>query len=282
MAKKKTQSENIRYAVNKKALKNARAKAALEQAQLQERMEKREKSRRMSTAFLLGVLAAICLFCLYTVVRTFLFRADASVEALRTSLLFVSIVSIPCLLGGGVFLIHRLLKKRRENWSDRAKQMSKLLLILAIVAAFLLFGIQFRGARSSAAAHPAYTGTLAALEQSGLQLETPEEPTILKTLLEDSLSADLRCGQTQLRLNYHAGGSGWIAHRFLEQAAGDYADCSVTENGGWTLWSPAGTEASARAAAAFRSGNTIRVIELAGPRAELETLLPLLARGAAD
>ena len=95
MAKQQKQSENVRYAVNKNALKNARAQAALEQAQQEARMEKREKSRRMSTAFLLGVLGLIGLFCLYTLLRTLLIRRAASLEDLRANLLFVSVVAIP-------------------------------------------------------------------------------------------------------------------------------------------------------------------------------------------
>ena len=54
MAKKKRQSEDLRYAVNKKALKQAQARAAEEQARQEKRVENREKSFRMGTAFLYG------------------------------------------------------------------------------------------------------------------------------------------------------------------------------------------------------------------------------------
>ena len=62
MAKQKQQSENIRYAVNKKQLKQAREKAAQEREVLEKRASNREKSRRMGTVFLYGVLALIALF----------------------------------------------------------------------------------------------------------------------------------------------------------------------------------------------------------------------------
>ena len=276
MAKQQKQSENVRYAVNKKALKNARAQAALEQAQQEARMEKREKSRRMSTAFLLGVLGLIGLFCLYTLLRTLLIRRAASLEDLRANLLFVSVVSIPYLLGFGAYLAHRLLKKQRESWSDRAKRLGSFLLVLAFAAAFLLFALQFRGSRSDASGQAPYANTLAALKQSGLELQEPERVDGLKTLLEQSVCTELRCGRSSLRLNWHSDSAGGIAGRFLDQAAWDYADYPLTETETAKLWGPAGTEEAARAALAGSRDGRVLILELAGPRAELETLLPLL------
>ena len=281
MAKKRAQSENIRYAVNKKALKNARAQAALEQANLEKRMENREKSRRMSTAFLFGVFSLIGAFCLYVLLKTLLLR-PASLEDLRANLLFVSIVAVPYLLGFGAVLIHRLLKKRRENWSDRSKRLSGVALALAILAAFFLFGIQFRGGRRSASALPSYNSTLAALQQSGLAVWEPDAAESVRTLLEESLCTDLGCGQTQLRLNWHADGSGSIARRFLDQAAWDYESLPQTEPAaGVTLWGPAETDGTARAALAELQDGQILILELTGPKAELETLIPLLTAATA-
>lgn len=282
MAKTKKQSESIRYAVNKKALKNARAQAALEQAQQEERLAKREKSRRMSSAFLLGVLALIGLFCLYTLLRTLLVRRAASLEDLRADLLFVSVAAIPFLLGLGAALAHRLLRKRREQYSDRGRRLSNLFFILVLLAAFVLFGVQLRGARADASTHPAYTATLAALKQSGQSVTAPESVEMSRTLLENSLSVNLICGNTVVRVNDHADRFPGVAARFLDQAAADYADFPRTEEParGLTVWGPAGSGGSARAAVALRSGAEIRIVELLGPRAELDALLPLLTASA--
>lgn len=281
MAKKKHQSEDIRYAVNKKALKKAQARAAEEQAQLEKRVENREKSLRMGTAFLYGVVSLLVLFCLYTLLRMLLIRREASLETLRGNLLFASLAAIPIVLGLGAVLVHRLLKGRREKYSDRGRRLSNLLFFLVLLAAFALFGIQLRGARSDASAHPAYAETLAALEQSGQSVTASAAPDLVKTLLEDSLAADLSCGKTAVRVNYHAGRFPGIAARFLDQTAWDYEECPQTEAGAWTVWNPAGSEEASRAAAAFRTGNEIRILELHGPKAELEALLALLTGRAA-
>ena len=281
MAKKKMQSENVRYAVNKKALKNARAQAALEQAQLEKRQANREKSRRMSTAFLLGVLTLIAAYCLYALVRTLFFRRASSLEDLRASLLFVSTAAIPCLLGFGAYLIHRLLKKRREGGSDRAKRLGSFLLILVCAAAFILFGVQLRGGRRDASAQPPYADTAAALKRSGLAVREPESVESVRTLLEEAICTELRCGETTLRLNYHADGSGRIPRRFLDQAARDYARFPQTEPAaGVTLWGPAESDGTARAALAELRDGKILILELSGPKAELEALIPLLTAGA--
>ncbi|MBR7010468.1 MAG: hypothetical protein IKI02_06120 [Oscillospiraceae bacterium] len=282
MAKTQKQSENVRYAVNKKALKSARARAALEQAQQEERLARREKSRRMSSAFLLGVLGLIGLFCLYTLLRTLLIRRAASLEDLRADLLFVSVAALPFLLGLGAALVHRLLRKRREQYSDRGRRLSNLLFLLALLAAFVLFGVQLRSARADASAHPAYTAVKAALEQSGQTVTAPESVDLSRTLLENSLRADLLCGKTVVRLNDHAERFPGVAARFLDQAAADYEGFPRTEDpaAGLTVWGPAESGESARAAVALRAGAEIRIVELFGPRAELEALLPLLIAGA--
>ena len=276
MGKKQKQSENIRYAVNKKALKKARDKAAEEQAKLDQRIENREKSRRMSTAFLYGVLALITVFCLYTLLRTLLTSHAASLEKLRGNLLFVSLAAIPMLLFCGAILIHRLLKKRRERFSDRGRRLSNLLFVLALLAAFVLFGVQLRGSQSDGSAHPAYTRTLSALERSGLELTAPTSVDRVRTLLEDSVQADLRCGQTTVRLNYHTDSLGWIAGRFQIQAARDYADYPLTETGGASLWGPKEAPGSARAALCLREGNAVTIWELTGPAEEVNSILDAL------
>lgn len=284
MGKKQKQSENVRYAVNKKALKQAQARAAEEQAQLEKRIENREKSRRMSTAFLYGVVTLIAAFCLYTLLQTLLTPHAASLEKLRGDILFVSLAGIPLLLFCGAILIHRLLKKRREQFSDRGRRTSNLLFVLILLAAFALFGVQLRGSQSEGSAHPAYTRTLSALERSGLEVTAPTSVDRVRTLLEDSVQANLTCGQTAVRLNYHTDSLGWIAGRFRSQAAWDYADYPLTETGGASLWGPKGSGSSARAALCLREGNGVTIWELTGPEAELEALLPLLsaAFGAQD
>ena len=282
MAKQKQQSENIRYAVNKKQLKEARAKAALEREELEKRSSNREKSRRMGSVFLYGVLGLIALFCLYTLLRTLLVRRAASLEELRGNLLFVSLAAIPCLLAAGAILVHRLLKNRRANYGDRARRMSNALFVLVLAAAFVLFGIQLRGGRSDSSRNPRYTRTLEALEQSGLSFAPPEKAAAVRTLLESSQQTDLICGSTVIRFNLHEG-AGWIASRFLDQAAWDYEALPKTEPGeGLQLWGPAEADGEARAALAARSGDTVCVLELFGPMAELETLLPLLTAAVSD
>lgn len=276
MGKKQKQSENIRYAVNKKALKKAQAKAAEEQAKLDQRIENREKSRRMSTAFLYGVLALITVFCLYTLLQTLLTSHAASLEKLRGDLLFVSLAAIPMLLFCGAVLVHRLLKKRREQFSDRGRRLSNLLFVLVLLGAFALFGVQLRGSQSNGSAHPAYTRTLSALEQSGLEVTATTSADRIRTLLEDSVRADLRCGQTAVRLNYHTDSLGWIAGRFQSQAAWDYADYPLTQTGGASLWGPKEAAGSARAALCLREGNGVTIWELTGPAEELVAILDAL------
>ena len=277
MAKQKKKSENVRYAVNKKYAKQAKEQAAREQAALEKRSENRLKSRRLGNAFLYAVLAFVGLFCVYTLVRL-LFRTG-SVSELRDDLLFVSLVSIPYLLGMGAVLIRVLNRKRRENWSERARRMSGFIFVLVLMAAFFLFGWQFLRSKTDAAALPAYTRTVETLRQSGLPVTEPEEPYGVNTLLEYSLQTDLRCGSTSLRLNYHADSFGRIARRFLDQTAQDYADCPVSERGAARIWGPAGTNGTARAAVVLLSGSEVRVFELSGPEDELALLLPLLADG---
>ena len=279
MAKKKQTSANERYAVNKKYEKLARERAAQEQAALEKRRNNREKSRNLGNAFLFAVLALIGLFSLYTLIRLLFFRAS-SVSELRDDLLFVSLVSIPYLLGMGAVLVRRLNRKRREGWSDRGRRLSGFVFALVLLAAFVLFGWQFLKGRTDASARPAYTQTVAALERSGLSVTLPEEPYGVNTLLEYSLQTDLRCGETAVRLNCHADSLGWTAKGFRKQLARDYASCTRTERGGAELWGPEETNGTARAAVAIRSEREIRIVELSGPLSELETLLPLLAASA--
>ena len=274
MAKK--QSGDIRYAVNKKALKKAQAQAAQEQSRQQQRAEDREKSRRMGSVFLLSVLSLIALFCLYTLIRTLCFPGAASLEELRSNLLFVSVAAIPYLLGFGAVLVHRLLKSRREHWSERSKKLGTALMILCVAAAFLLFGCQLRSARQDASRDAAYLQTVAALEQSGLPVTKPDSVECARTLLEYALRTELRCGESSLRLNVHRG-SDWITARFLNQAAADYGACPLTETEGLRRWGPVGQGGTALAALAKEENGAVVILELIGPQAELETLLPLLA-----
>ena len=273
MAKK--QSGDIRYAVNKQALKKARAQAAQEQSLRQQRAENQEKSRRMGSVFLLSMLSLIGLFCLYTLIRSLCFPGAASLEELRSNLLFVSVAAIPYLLGFGAVLVHRLLKRRRERWSERSKKLGSAMMILCVAAAFLLFGYQLRSARQDASRDTAYLQTVAALEQSGLPLSLPDSVEGSRTLLEYGLCTQLGCGETSLRLNVHRGGD-WITARFLNQTAADYAECRRADDGAVIRWDPAPQGDASRAALVKEEDGAVTILELRGPQAELEALLPLL------
>ena len=124
--------------------------------------------------------------------------------------------------------------------------------------------------------HPAYTQTLSALERSGLEVTAPSSVDRIRTLLEDSVQADLRCGQTDVRLNYHTDSLGWIAGRFQSQTAWDYADYPLTQTDGASLWGPKEAAGSARAALCLREGNGVTIWELTGPAEELVAILDAL------
>ena len=275
MAKKRQSGQNARYAVNQSRAKQAREQAAREQSALEKRRENAKKNRRMGNAFLYAVLSLVGVFCLYTLFRLLFFRT-ASVSELRDDLLFVSLVSVPYLLAAAAVLIRVLNRKRRESWSDRGKRLAALAFGLVLLAALLLFGWQLLEGKRPAADEPAYAGTVSALKAGSLPLTEPEAPFGVRSLLEYSLQADLRCGETSLRLNYHADGSGLIVKRFRQQLAQDYADCPLSHTEDAELWGPAGSDGSARAALAFVRSDSIRILELSGPREELELLLSLL------
>ena len=64
---------------------------------------------------------------------------------------------------------------------------------------------------------------------------------------------------------------------FQAQVALDYADYPLTEAVAAKVWRPVEADGTARAAVAFQSNEGVRIVELSGPKAELEVLLPLLA-----
>lgn len=273
---KQKQPQTARYAVNKKHTKLAQERAAQEQSKQEKRRENAEKSRRMSSAFLLIVVSLIGLFCLYTLLRTLLLP-PGSLSELHDSLLFVSLVAIPYLLAAAALLIRRLNAKRREAWSERTRRFSAALLVAVLAAAFALFGFQMLQGPQDASKLPAYVQTVEALEQSGLPLTLPEQPQGMRTVLEYSLEEKLTCGSTALTLHYHADNTHRISNLFRAQVELDYADYPLTEAVAATIWGPVETEGTARAAVSFEKEEGVRIVELCGPREELETLLPLLA-----
>lgn len=278
MAKKVKQSENIRYAVNKKHQKLARERAAQEQAKQEKRAETNRKNRQAGQLFLWSVLSLVGAFCLYTLIRGLFFQA-ASVSELRSNLLFVSVVAIPYLLAAAAVILRALTKKKREAVGSQVRRTHNLIFLAALLAAFLLFGGQFLRGKRDASNLAAYSRTAAALEQSGLSFSRPEQPEAFRSLLELDLETDLLCGKTVVRLNSHAGSTGWTAQRFLGQVALDYADYpseSAGEDPAVTVWGPVEQNGSARAALAARIGNEVRILELFGPPEEVETLVPLL------
>lgn len=276
MAKQTNQRKPARYAVNQTYQKQAQERAAQEQTVQDRRARNTEKNRHMSSAFLFAVLSLIGLFCLYTLLHTLFFPAS-SVSELRDQFLFVSLVAIPYLLAAVAVVVHRLLKTRRESWSARGRRLSSLLYLAVLVTAFVLFGWQFLQGKRDASAISAYTQTVSALEQSGQTVTGPEQVEGMQTLLEYAFQADMTCGSTEVRLHSHTDRSGWVTARFQAQASRDYADFPHTQTEQATVWGPVETEGAARAAVAYSVGDEIRVIELVGPLAELEELVPLLA-----
>ncbi len=274
MAKQKNSTE--RYAVNKKLSKKEREAAARrEQEEQQRRAENAQKSARMGSAFLYGFLALITVFFLYLLIRT-LFFPSASVTELRSNLLFLSLAGIPYLVAAAAVVIRRLNRKRRIEYSDRGRRLATALYLIVLLGCFAVFGIQMGSGRQDGADSPVYTAVREALGQSGLTVTEPEEVPAFRSMLEYSLETELGCGQSKLLLNYHSAGTGMIPARFLVQAAHDYRDCPLTEEDGLRIWGPKETDGSARAALALRQGRQVWVLELQGPRAELEQLIPLL------
>lgn len=273
--KKKSRQTNSAYAVNKQQKRQAEAKAAEEQAK---RAENARKSRQMGNVFLYAFLALIAVFCLYTLIRT-LFFSSASIPELRTNFLFVSLVAIPYLIGTAAVLIRRLNKKRRADYSERSRKLSGLAFFLVLLAAFALFGYQMLAGRSDASARAPYPQTLAALEGTGLEVTQPEEILGFRSLLEYSQQAELGCGKSSLRLNYHEG-SGFIAGKFVEQARLDYAVLAAqektAEGASMLRWDPAAGSEKPQAALCLRRNDTVLICELAGPEEELKAILDAL------
>lgn len=285
MAKKK-KNPNSRYAGGKQptrqAVKHAQVKDRKEQ---EKRAENAQKNTRMGNTFLVTLLAIIGVFCLYTLIRILFFSAP-SLSELRSDLLFISVITIPYLLLASAFLIRKMMQKRRAEYSDRRRKLSGLLFVLVIVGAIALFGVQLYAGRKNAAELPAYTESLAALESTGQTVIQPEEVLGFRSLLEYALQTDFICGRTAVRLHYHADSAEWIAKRFETQAARDYeafpkTEIEVDRSHTVSVWGPAEADGTIRAAVAARVGGEIRIVELSGPRDEVERIIPPLVDAAA-
>ena len=275
MAKKQQNGGNLRCAVNKKALKNARAQEAQARAREEQRREDREKSRRMGSVFLASFLALIALFCLYTLIHTLFFPA-ASLSELRSDLLFVSLVALPYLIAAGAVLIHRLNQKRRSAYSERGRRLSGALYLLVLLGCFALFGVQLLTGPRDASQAGVCTQTVQALEESGLPVTKPETIPAFRSLLEWSLETELDCGRSLVLLHAHTEGSGLIPAAFLKQAERDYGEYRDAGSG-CRIWEPRDTGGTFRAAVALSGTGSVTVWELQGPREELERLIGVLS-----
>lgn len=252
---------------------------AREEKQQQERAEIAQKNARLGSIFLYGILSVVAVFCLYTLIRTLLGSA-ASVSELRDNWLFVSLVSIPYLILTAAVVIRKLRKKRREEADKRSRRVALFLFLLIVAIAAGTFFFQLYRGRTDASRNSVYTQTVAALEQTGETVTGPEEVPAFRSLLEYSLEAELRCGQTQVLLNYHAGSS-FIAGQFVRQVLKDYADFTVQT----TVWedgtsvlriNPASGSGSMRGLLSLHSGDSVKIWELTGPEAEVNAILDAL------
>lgn len=274
MAKKKRTA--ARCAVNTKYQQKAQEAARGEREKQERRAEAVRKNTALSNAYLYGILIVFAAAGLYMLIRI-LFTPAKSIQALRSDLLLLSIAILPYLIIAAALGFRRLNKKRRESYSDRAKRLSGVLFLLILMAAVFLFAGQLYTGRTAGENDAVYSGTVAALEQSGLSVSSEEEAVGMRTLLEYSLQGKLRCGESRVVLNEHSSPYGWVVKRFDAQADLDYAAFPCATDNDVQIWGPMGDHESARAAVVKRNGNSILIWELEGPGEELHQLIPLLS-----
>ena len=248
-----------------------------------ERIENARKSRMMGNVFLYAFLAIIAVFCLYTLIKTLFFPA-ASISEMRTNYLFISLVAIPYLIATAAVVVRKLRKKQRTEASSNIRRAENLVFLVVLLTAALMFGLQMLTGRQDSSGHPAYTAVCEALESTGQEVRQAEEVPGFRSMLETlSLQTELHCGQTGVVFHYHNCGAG-IAGRFRSQTARDYAAGQpVTEEGesfSSSVWPLLPDRELARTAVCVQRGGTILILELHGPEAEVEALLPVLKEAA--
>ncbi|MBR6377527.1 MAG: hypothetical protein IKS05_07170 [Oscillospiraceae bacterium] len=272
-SKQKKSGKPNAAAVSRQQQRQAEEKALAREAE--KAAENARKTGKLSRAYLYTLLALVAVFSLYVTVRTLLFPA-ASLAELRDNYLFLSLVAIPYLLLTAAVVIRRLRAKKRAQASDKLRQGELGLFLVVLLSCLLLFTTQIFTGRRDASGIAPYQNTVKALREAGVSVQEPEEVPGFQSLLEYSLMSTLECDSTALTLHYHSDSLGF-ARRFFKQAALDYKDLPVTEQGEIRIWGPAEAEGSATAALAVcREGQSL-VLELKGPMAELEKLIPILA-----
>ena len=277
MAKKNT------GAASKQTKKQTRQEAQQMEAQRQRDLENARKTRRLSNAFLYAVMTILALLCLYVLISTCFFPS-ASVSALRSDLLFVSLISIPYLIAAGAFLVRKLRAKRRAEASSKVRSLSTAIFILIMLGAILLCTTQLFGGQVDASGLTAWTQVVEAARETGLEVREPDEVLGFRALLEYSQETELTVGETKVLVNYHTGLTAGLLER---QVRADYAAFSLRETEGdlgavVTVWDPAPGSEKPRAAFCSRKGSQILIVELSGPEEELRLLLPALEAAASD
>ena len=274
MAKKQQASPQKLTAKQKK---QAEAQA---QAEQEKRQENARKNAQLGNAFLFTFMAIVAIFCAYKLIQTLFFRS-ATVSDLRDDLLFLSLISIPYLILCAAFLVRKLRRKQRAEASAKVRLASGLIYFLVLVGAVALCLVQLFSGRVDASGTEDYQRLVAASQEAGLPVTQPQEVAAFKSLLEYSMETELVCGETKVLVNLHSG-SGLVASLFDAQVRQDYSAFSAEgrEEGGAavTVWAPAAGSESPRAALCVRQGSRIVIVELAGPEAELNALLPALER----
>lgn len=260
-------------AVSRQQQRQAEEKALAREAE--KAAENARKTSKLGRAYLYTLLALVAVFSLYVVVKTLLFPA-ASLAELRDNYLFLSLVALPYLLLTAAVVIRKLRAKKRAQASDQLRRGELGLFLVVVLSCLLLFTTQIFTGRRDASGTAPYKTIVTSLREAGVSVKEPEEVPGFQSLLEYSLMSTLDCDGTALTLHYHSDSLGF-ARRFFNQTALDYKDLPVTEQGGIRIWGPSETEDSTRAALAVcREGQSL-VLELKGPMAELEKLVPILA-----
>ena len=182
MAKKTQKSAAASKPMSKKERAAAEAAAARE---AERKAQNAQKNRQMGMVFLYAVLSLIALFCFYTLLKALFFPA-ASVSELRDNLLFLSTVSIPYLIGAAAVIVHAVVKRRSRGTSDRAGRSHRILFLLVLAAAVLMFSSQLLGGKTDVSEHPALKNTVAALAQSeaGIGFQPDASSAGFRSMLE--------------------------------------------------------------------------------------------------
>ena len=264
---------------------SGKAQTRIRTAEDEKRAENARKSRRMGSVFLYAFLSVVGVFCLYTLISLLLFPAS-SVPALRSNYLFVSLVSVPYLIGAGAVILHIFAKKRLEQAAAGSRRAESLAFFVVLFSALLMFGMQFARGKTDLSSSRVCTAVGSALERSGSEVQELDEAYGYRTVLETmSLERRYLCGDTSLVMNCHTGG-GSLIERFRKQARRDYSDFQELdwEQDGleFSLWPEDPEDPGTIAALCVKSDRTVLILELVGPGEQVKALLPLLQEAAAE